>query len=170
MQHRFRIACSLLGAAFAALLCGGCVMPPQKGTAAHVARSDGTISRGVLSAMDAQPGDAGPQEIIAVNVPIGPHFQLKAGLVWDGTAWTPIVIGPQAPAAVPYAAPAPATVRQRIRVPKTVYEEVEVEVPAVTIPLPAAPPPPQDPCKPEPPVSSGSDSGTSANEVAVGST
>lgn len=153
---------ALLGALLFALVCSGCATQAQR-KQAYVVSQSGAASAGVISAMDAMPGDTGPQEIIGVNIPfIGTGLALKAGLIWNGAPGVITIPVPvaQAPQFAPMAAPcAPAT--QTIMVPETYYETETRQVPrtrmvprTVVVPQTAVPiPQAETPC-PSPPVAS----------------
>lgn len=135
-----------LSAALLAIPLAGCVGSNTRAQAVKV-RSDGTQSAGVISALDAMPGETGPQEIIGINIPfVGTGLALKAGLIWDGAPGViTIPVGQAAPA--PYAADACAG-PQFVEVQETYMEPETRMVPRTRTVRRAVVPIPQaiDPC------------------------
>src|SRR5688572_16522306 len=102
--------------------------------------STGTVSTGIRSAADAEPGVTGAQELFGAAIPVGP-FTAKAALVWDGqpSFWTPPAPAPAVQVAYPSSAcDTTAT--------ETVMERQVIEVPVqrtrvirrVAVPVPLA--------------------------------
>jgi hypothetical protein len=68
------------------------------------AYSSGAEQPSVRAAVDGNGDLSEPQELAAFNLPLGP-FTLKAGLIWNGTAWVPGIPGAASAQAAPCAAP-----------------------------------------------------------------
>lgn len=132
---------------------------------AYMAGSDGTIAPATRSAIDGTTDAGGPQEIIAVYVPLlGSGLAIKGGLVWDGTTWAP---GGQQPQAASFAAPAACYgaqsqacqvaqtqtvwVDETVMVPQTrrVPKQVTTMVPSLSVPIPQAQAAPCQPIAPQ---------------------
>lgn len=173
--------------AFLALLLAACQMPAVQGSRAAPystsARAAGMADGpSVRAAVDGNGDLSEPQELIALNVPLGP-FTIKGGLVWNGQTWTVPVPGvPLAAQAADPCAPLPAPAPQAHFLTETYVEEFPVEetvmapqtrtrierrvrtrqVPARLVPMcePAPPAPQAAPCDPPtgaPPSGSASD-------------
>lgn len=148
---------ALLSLLVLAVPLAGCGLAPpavrSNRTAVYAVHQDGTQSHGVLAATDVQPGDTGPQELFASQIPFG-HFTAKLGVIWDGEPWVWNPLAPPAPLSAP-APCAPMTVKMKrtVQVPVTRMETREVEEDVPVVPVPKAAP---NPCQPPPPVSSAS--------------